>query len=65
MWASAKVAAAKTFKVGATCAKWGVILHCTLEYLGDFVIVSAEIVTTVTRALKLVSFNYSIVNVFE
>lgn len=35
-----KKTAGKCVSVGGVLLKWGVIAHCTLEYIGDFVIVS-------------------------
>jgi len=40
MWTGLRNFSSKTLQVGGTIAKWGIILHCTLEYVGDFVICS-------------------------
>lgn len=41
-WATIRATVWKALGVGAYVAKWGVIAHCTLEYIGDFVIVSTN-----------------------
>ncbi len=40
MWTIIQKFGSSTLKFGGAVLKWGVILHCTFEYLGDFVIVS-------------------------
>jgi len=40
MWTLLRRLGTPVVKFGGSVIKWGVILHCTFEYLGDFVICS-------------------------